>query len=87
VVFAETGGSADIEDLFNRRAGLKLSANNLSLAVDATKGRNDEQQNAICSGRCLETVPSARSSGDKPMIFTIGTHFCDFKASGFLVLP
>jgi hypothetical protein len=86
MVLTEPRRSAHGQDVFDLRAGLKLSANNLRLAVDAAEGRDNEQGNTFAESGGLEIAPSARSGGNQQVIFPVGPYFCNFKAGRFLAL-
>lgn len=85
-MLAEARRSANGEHFLDRRAGLKLAANNLDLPINGTESGNDEKRHTVGEGGSLETAPSACSGGNKQMLFTIGANFDYLKVGRLLTL-
>ena len=86
MVFAESRRSAHGQYVFYRRAGFKLSSNNLGLAVDAAEGRDDEQRNTVAVSGGLEIAPSACSGGNQQVILAVRPNFRNFQTGRFFAL-
>src|ERR1035437_1396742 len=86
MVLAKPRWSAHGQYVFDNHAGAKFAANNLGLAVDATKSGDNKKRNTIVDCCHLETAPSICSAGGQHVIFAIGPYFRDFKAGRLLAL-
>jgi len=85
VVFTESWWRADRKNFINVQACVELALDNSNLTLDAAKGRDDKQLDAIALGGRLHGFPGSACGGDEQVRTSIQPCFGYFEELRFFI--